>query len=1609
MSILDRSQGRWGLGLVGVRRRSRKQRPRRQLSMETLEIRLVPTTTSTWLGTAGPDWSSTGNWDTFPTTGSSLVFPSGASNLVNNDNLGSMTFGTLTVSGSGYQISGASASFTSIDASQATGSSTVSLPIGLSGAVSVDNSAATLVLGGVITGSVGLSKNGPGTLDLTAANSYTGTTAINGGTLLVDGVQASSPVVAGSVTTLGGVGTVASITTGGATLSPGDGGSGVLVDAGSLNLGQDAGGNGSTYSVVIDESGTDESNQTQVAGSIALNNATLDVTLGPDFTASIPTSFTIIDNTGSSVVAGTFENLPQGSTILVSGVTFAINYAGGSNSKSVVLTEVNPSTTSVSSPTASPVFGQSVELDAMVTGAGPPPTGTVEFFNGATELGTAQISSGTATFNVSTLPVATNAITATYEGDGNYGSSTSSPTSVTIATASTSTALAVFPVSPVQSQSVTLTATVASVAPGAGTPSGTVEFFNGMSELGEGTLTNGVATFQTSGLAVGPNSVTADYLTDGSFASSDSSSVAVTVATTSNTTTTLTFTPTAPVFGQQVTLSAEVTPTDASGTVSFYSGTTLIGTGNVSGGTAALSTTKLALGANSITAVYSGDSTNTSSGSSAVTVTTVQSNSSTLVTFSPSSPIAGQTVILTATVTAADPGSGTPTGTVQFFNGSDSLGTANLMSGVASLPAATLSTGANAITAQYGGDNDFNGSVSPVVSVTLATTATSSTTVTFSPSSPVYGNDVTLSATVAPVSPLTGTPSGTVSFFEGTTLLGTATLSGGSGSLAPLALATGANAVTAVYSGDSTFTSSTSPAVTITVAKVTTTTTVSASPGTPSFGQSVTLTATITPASTGPATPSGTVTFFSGSTSLGTATLSAGVAILPTTAIPSGTNSVTAVYAGDTNYATSTSPPITVPVAVTATTTVVTFFPTSPVASQNVTLTATVSPVSPGGGTPTGTVEFLNNGIELGTAPVSGGVANFVTSGLATGGNSITAQYTGDSNFSGSVASAVPVTVAATATSSTSVTFSPASPVFGTLVTFTATITVSSGTPTGTVNFYNGTTLLGSGTVSTTSGVNTASFQTSTLPAGANSITAQYSGDATFTSSTSSSVTVTVTEVATTTAVTFTPASPLLGATVTFVATITPATTGNVSPSGTVDFFNGSTLLGTGTVSTTSSVSSASFSTSALPAGSNTITAQYLGDTNYAGSTSPAVTVTVSQFVAVTYLPQLPVFGQAVTLTATLSPSGTTAPTGTVEFFNGSTLLGTGTVSNDVATLSTTALAVGNNAVTADYSGDSNYPASTSPVESVAVVLAGTTTTVSASDSNPALNETVTLTADVAAVSPGAGTPTGTVQFFDNGTLLGTSTLSDGKASLSVVLSIGANSITAQYSGDSNFESSTATAVAAPVGTANEQWLNQVYLIELGRSPSESDYTYWDKQLDSGRSLKAVVSAIVASPEAGTFRIQTAFQDYLGQQGTSAQIRSVLAEAQFTHTSVRAAILGSTEFYKQSGGTPKGFLSAAETAVLGTTVDQPILKAQLADGVSRTAIANELLESNIGKQVLLVSTYQTVLQSAPTNQQIAEYVLLMNDGIYLRTIQASLLAGKEFFNQATASLADLSS
>ena len=108
-------------------------------------------------------------------------------------------------------------------------------------------------------------------------------------------------------------------------------------------------------------------------------------------------------------------------------MTFAISYDGGTNGNSIVLTEVYPSTTTVAANPTTAVYGQPVDLTATVSGpdGDPTPTGTVDFYNGSTLLGTGTLASGIASLpSVTSLPVGDNSITATYLGDSNYAGGT---------------------------------------------------------------------------------------------------------------------------------------------------------------------------------------------------------------------------------------------------------------------------------------------------------------------------------------------------------------------------------------------------------------------------------------------------------------------------------------------------------------------------------------------------------------------------------------------------------------------------------------------------------------------------------------------------------------------------------------------------------------------------------------------------------------------------------------------------------------------------------------------------------------------------------------------------------------------------------------------------------------------------------------------------------------------------------------------------------------------------------------------------------------------------------------------------------------------------------
>jgi len=176
----------------------------------------------------------------------------------------------------------------------------------------------------------------------------------------------------------------------------------------------------------------------------------------------------------------------------------------------------------------------------------------------------------------------------------------------------------------------------------------------------------------------------------------------------------------------------------------------------------------------------------------------------------------GQAVTFTATVSPTLSTSFTPTGTVTFYDNASPLGTVTLSSRTASFTTSILVAGSHSIIAQYSGDSNFSGSNS--TSLAQAVNQDGSGNVVVSSLNPsTYGQSVTFTATVAAAVPGSGTPTGTVTFYDNSTAIDTATLSNGSATFSTSSLAVGGHAITATYGGDADFTGSSSPALTQTV------------------------------------------------------------------------------------------------------------------------------------------------------------------------------------------------------------------------------------------------------------------------------------------------------------------------------------------------------------------------------------------------------------------------------------------------------------------------------------------------------------------------------------------------------------------------------------------------------------------------------------------------------------------------------------------------------------------------------------------------------------------------------------------------------------------------
>jgi len=581
------------------------------------------------------------------------------------------------------------------------------------------------------------------------------------------------------------------------------------------------------------------------------------------------------------------------------------------------------------------------------------------------------------------------------------------------------------------------------------------------------------------------------------------------------TTTTLTSnTPNPSGPGQTVTLIATVTPSGATGTVTFKDNGTTLGTAPLSGGTASLSTSGIFTGSQPLVASYSGDANYLASTSPSVTQGVVAANVSLYA--NRTSSTFGQQVTLMATVTPSS-----AIGSVYFgdalngnpFGPSNQLGFVPLVSGTASIVVSTLTVGSRSLFVFYDLGNSLNIGATSAVVPFVVSQATPGFGTTGSPFTATYGGTVQGPATVTISGPAgVAGPTGTFTLTVGSSQIGGTFAAGSAVSIAnaqlPASLGAGSGQTVSInYSGDTNYLAS-SGSATINVSKATPSLSTTGSPFTATYLGTVQGPATVTisgPA--GVASPTGAFTLTVDAILIGfpfpagNAVSIANAQLPPSIGAGSG-QTLSINYLGDANYLPLSGSAI-LNVNKAPTTISTTGSPFTATYGGTVQGPATVTVSGPvyggpavGGFGPTGTFTVIAGSIQIGGAFAAGNAASIANIPLspsigAGNGQTVSINYSGDTNFFASSGSAILNVSAATPSYRFSATPASANP--NQSVAFTLSVTSpTTGTPAGTVNFYVDSiqTPLNPTSLATANG--TASFSTTNLTVGTHTISAVF-------------------------------------------------------------------------------------------------------------------------------------------------------------------------------------------------------------------------------------------------------------------------------------------------------------------------------------------------------------------------------------------------------------------------------------------------------------------------------------------------------------------------------------
>ena len=455
---------------------------------------------------------------------------------------------------------------------------------------------------------------------------------------------------------------------------------------------------------------------------------------------------------------------------------------------------------------------------------------------------------------------------------------------------------------------------------------------------------------------------------------------------------------------------------------------------------------------------------------------------------------AGQSVTFTAQLSSTQ---GTPTGSVEFMDGSTILATQTLStSGAASYSTSTLSVGSHSITALYLPTGNFSNASASLVQEVDSDPST--TLLTCQPATFYINGTAQLSATV---SSSYGTPTGSITFADAGSALGTMPLLNGAASMTYTGQSWGQHTLTATYAPTGAFAASSGTCIVL-VNSLPTTSTLNVTPTTSTYGSTLTLTATVSPANTpAPSTPTGNVTFYDGATTIGTAALGGGVAQLTTSSLSGGSHSLSCAYGGSALYATSQCSPVAVSIQSAPTTLTLTANANPAAYLSPITLTAvlTTNGKSAGAGN---VLQLSINGQTIALTTDATGTASYSVSNLAAGSYPVTVSFAATSSLLASSAALTEVIQPVATT--TTLTAAPSPGVVNQAVALTATVASSSApVGAGSVTFYDGSAMLGSAQLTA---AGTASLSATFTSTGIHTLSAVYGGTSNYLGSSSAAV-----------------------------------------------------------------------------------------------------------------------------------------------------------------------------------------------------------------------------------------------------------------------------------------------------------------------------------------------------------------------------------------------------------------------------------------------------------------------------------------------------------------------